>query len=269
MSGKSNGDNGYYGGKGQIFRQLINEIPPHETYIAGFLGHDAVMRNKRLAARNVGIDLDAAPLRRMAKEMCGEEIRGDGVFAVPEELEDMGIGRAMEVSVSFCKDEGADTEARYDFIRACVLTWLAKHEWDGGEFLYLDPTYLWETRSSLTSGYKYELSKEQHEKLLDVILGLPINVMISGYWSELYQETLKDWRSKRMQAVTRAGVVRTEYIWMNYDPPSRLHDYRWLGDDYRERERIKRKVTRWRDKLEGMDLLERQALMSALEDVGL
>jgi DNA adenine methylase len=29
-----------------------------------------------------------------------------------------------------------------------------------------------------------------------------------------------------------------------------LHDYRYLGEDFRERERIKRKKQRWTDRLE-------------------
>ena len=32
----------------------------------------------------------------------------------------------------------------------------------------------------------------------------------------------------------------TEYLWCNYPAPMALHDYRYLGKDFRERERIKR-----------------------------
>jgi hypothetical protein len=53
------GENSYPGGKGQVFRWLINEIPPHRRFISLFLGHCAIMRNKRPAAVNVGLDLDA------------------------------------------------------------------------------------------------------------------------------------------------------------------------------------------------------------------
>ena len=53
---------------------------------------------------------------------------------------------------------------------------------------------------------------------------------------------------------------------MNYPPPTRLHDYRYLGDNYRQRERIKRKKQRWAAKWARLDILERQAILSALED---
>jgi DNA adenine methylase len=46
-----------------------------------------------------------------------------------------------------------------------------------------------------------------------------------------------------------------------------LHDYRYLGDDFRERERIKRKTKRWTAKLQSMPILERQALLSAIDVV--
>ena len=260
---------GCYGGKGQIYRQLINEMPPHEVYVAVFCGHDSVMRNKRPAGLNIGIDLDSVALQWMANEVCPHpastlgELRGDGVLAMPDELEEMGIGRYMEVSALF--EWG---QSRWEFVRACGMRWLENREWVGNEFVYCDPPYLWETRSSLTSGYEYEMSKGDHERLLDVLLDLSCNVMVSGYWSELYGEMLAGWRVKTMRAMTRGGVVRKEYIWMNYDAPVKLHDYSWLGDDYRERERIKRKIGRWKRKLGEMDLLERRALMSALEGMG-
>lgn len=48
----------YDGGKGNIFRHLINQMPPHDTYVAAFAGSDAVALNKRPARRNVLIDRD-------------------------------------------------------------------------------------------------------------------------------------------------------------------------------------------------------------------
>ena len=51
-------------------------------------------------------------------------------------------------------------------------------------------------------------------------------------------------------------------------PPLELHDYAYLGDNYRERERIKRKKTRWVAKLRGMDELERRAILWAIRESG-
>ena len=50
----------YQGGKSGygVYQKIINQIPPHEIYIEPFLGDGGIMRNKRLAVRNIGIDLD-------------------------------------------------------------------------------------------------------------------------------------------------------------------------------------------------------------------
>lgn len=87
--------------------------------------------------------------------------------------------------------------------------------------------------------------------------------MISGYWSELYAQTLKDWRTLSFPGVTRGGPAR-EYLWTNFPEPVELHDYRYLGAGFRERERIKRKKQRWAEKLRKMPLLERLALLAAV-----
>ena len=84
-------------------------------------------------------------------------------------------------------------------------------------------------------------------------------VQLSGYDSPLYRSHLRDWRLVQFQAATRRGMV-TECLWMNYGVPEALHDYRFLGSDFRERERIGRKARRWVDRLCSLPRLERQAI---------
>lgn len=48
----------YPGGKGKIYPHLLNLMPPHQTYIETHLGGGAVMRHKRPASRQIGIDVD-------------------------------------------------------------------------------------------------------------------------------------------------------------------------------------------------------------------
>lgn len=50
----------YPGGKGKCYQRLINLMPPHATYIESHLGGGAVLRHKRPAQRNIGIDVDAS-----------------------------------------------------------------------------------------------------------------------------------------------------------------------------------------------------------------
>jgi hypothetical protein len=82
----------------------------------------------------------------------------------------------------------------------------------------------------------------------------------------MYAKALKGWNSIRYQAMTRGGSQATEWVWFNFPPPVALHDYRYLGKNFRERERIKRKKARWTARLERMPVLERQSLLAAIED---
>ena len=52
---------GYPGGKSGpgVYHRLINLMPPHAVYCEPFLGGGAVMRLKRPAAYNIGVDLDS------------------------------------------------------------------------------------------------------------------------------------------------------------------------------------------------------------------
>lgn len=149
-----------------------------------------------------------------------------------------------------------------------ALAFLAGYAWRGDEFVYCDPPYLMSTRSSARPIYRHEFATiEQHRALLTLLRTLPCAVAISGYWSPLYELELVGWRAITFQTVKHSGHVATEYLWMNYPEPLELHDYRYLGRSYRERERIKRKQQRWRARLRAMPALERYALLSVLTDL--
>jgi len=50
----------YPGGKNGsgVYQKIINQMPPHKIYVEPFLGGGAVMRYKRPAGTNIGIDKD-------------------------------------------------------------------------------------------------------------------------------------------------------------------------------------------------------------------
>jgi DNA adenine methylase len=154
---------------------------------------------------------------------------------------------------------------RWQFHVGDGIAFLQNYPFHGGELVYCDPPYLHSTRRD-PGLYRYEMTDHQHEALLAVLLRLPCLVCISGYWSALYADTLSTWRVCSFQAQTRRGVV-TEYLWCNYPAPTALHDYRYLGKNFRERERIKRMTARWVNRLQAMPILQRQALQAALAQV--
>jgi len=149
-------------------------------------------------------------------------------------------------------------------IHGDAISFLRGYDWRGDELVYCDPPYLIETRSCQRPLYRHEFTEEQHIELLRLIKCLPCMVMISGYYSELYATALNRWRAARFTTTTRGGNIAEEWVWMNFPPPLELHDYRYLGRNFRERERIKRKKLRWLNRLHRMDSLERHAIMMAI-----
>lgn len=227
----------YPGGKAGdgVYQKIINLMPPHRVYVEPFLGGGAIMRLKRPAAASIGIDAD------------GDVVQMWKGAIIPPNLTVLhGNALGLDWLVYLVTVGDADPKST---------------------LIYCDPPYLMSTRRQHRQIYRYELSDADHVRLLTILRGLPCMVMISGYWSDLYATTLHDWRSVRFQARTRGGSMATEWVWMNFPEPLELHDYSFLGDDFRERERIKRKVRRWERRLKDMPVLERHAMMGAISQL--
>jgi hypothetical protein len=224
---------GAKGGEG-VYHTIISQMPPHEVYIEPFVGSGAVLRFKRPAAFSIAVDADA-----------------------------MVIGYWQRSERARRPDR---RDASPTFICGDGIRFLAEYPWKGGELVYCDPPYLMETRSCQRDYYRKEFTDEDHKRLLAVLVELPCPVLLSGYWSTLYDEALQGWRLLTFQTMTHRGVA-TECLWMNFPPPCMLHDYQYLGAGYRERERIKRKKLRWQKMLSKMPALERAAVIEAVEEM--
>jgi site-specific DNA-adenine methylase len=235
----------YKGGKAGagVYQQIINQIPPHEVYIEPFLGGGAVLLAKKRAAASIAIDCDGDVVSRF------EGIANSGGIA--------GV----------------------TFICGDAISYLQNQRYERSTFVYCDPPYLFDVRSSKRRIYTHEFGDvDQHEKLLAVLKSLPLPasrgqagcmVAVSGYWSSLYESSLPatdGWRSISFNAKTRAGVAR-EWLWMNYPEPVELHDYSYLGQNFREREKITRQKKRWRARLLRMDKLQRYALLLSIAEL--
>jgi len=225
----------YPGGKNGagVYQRIISLMPPHDIYIEPFLGGGAVMRLKRPARLNIGTDLAASAIAAM-----------DAPYTKNGEASSFRFQ---------CRDG---------------IEFLKSYLFSGGELVYCDPPYLAETRTDRRL-YEHEMSDVDHRRLLRVAIALPCMVMISGYESTMYKKLLAGWNHICYQSMTRGGYPMTEWLWFNFPAPIALHDYRYLGEGFRERERIKRKKRRWVARLENMPTLERQALLSAIADSGI
>ena len=92
-------------------------------------------------------------------------------------------------------------------------------------------------------------------------------MLISTYQNALYFCHLKDWNRITFNSTTRNGS-REEVLYMNYtNEDGILHDYRFLGDSFRERERIQRKINRWVSRLEQLPAKERNAILTSLKKI--
>ena len=83
--------------------------------------------------------------------------------------------------------------------------------------IYADPPYVLSTRKQRQ--YNVEMADDtQHEELLAALLVHPGPVMLSGYESDLYNDTLKGWAKLHHKAQSECGGARVETLWLNYDP---------------------------------------------------
>lgn len=278
---------GYPGGKSGagVYQTIINLMPPHTVYIEPFLGGGAVMRLKRPALLNIGVDLVASselPISAAIAFSDGSRARSSFLTV------GSGSGKTDDVSSSLyplvktaddrsspgplVKTAGGRSRigktggagSCFLFFQRDGIEFLRSYPFTGSELVYCDPPYLASTRSGGRL-YRHEMTDTQHSALLGVLRSLHCMVMLSGYWSALYGRALRRWNRVSFQAMTRGGAA-TEWVWFNFPRPVALHDYRYLGENFRERERIKRKKARWTARLGRMPVLERQALLGAISE---
>lgn len=231
----------YPGGKNGsgVAQAIINQIPPHRVYIEAFLGSGAIMRMKRPAQISVGVDVDETVVSQW--KSCPNINDGAAAWVIP--------------------DGGT-------VIHSDALSFLETYPWNGDEFVYADPPYLFDARSSKRRIYTHEFGNvAEHIRLLNILKAIPARVAISGYEHPLYAELLNDWRTITFNTIDRAGNVKVEWLWMNYQQPEELHDYRYLGKNFRERERLTRIRKRWVARLQKMPIQERLMLSAAIAEV--
>lgn len=245
----------YPGGKNGagIFQRLINLIPRHRILISAFAGHCGIVRNIRPAEHTIVIDPDPDVCQWWSDWRRGPK------------------GRALEVhncdSIEWLRfrfglTEYSDASKRGSAAsRLPVTPNLAAGD---GTFIFSDPPYVLSERSH-GKQYAHELCDDGHGRLLEVLTRIPSSkalIMLCGYDSPLYA-SLERWRSIDHRVPTRGGL-QDERIWMNYPETDSLHDFRYIGNSRRERERIRRRQKNWREQLNAMGDRERAAMLAVL-----
>jgi DNA adenine methylase len=84
---------------------------------------------------------------------------------------------------------------------------------------YVDPPYVFSTRTDARADYAHELSDDKHRDLLAFLRTLQGKVILSGYRSPLYDAALPDWYRVQREHLADGARKRIEVLWMNFAPP--------------------------------------------------
>ncbi len=145
-----------------------------------------------------------------------------------------------------------------------AVAFLEGYSFKGQELVYADPPYVPETRRR-AKVYNCDYSKKDHIRLLRCLVSLPCKVMLSGYDCDLYNRELGGWHKVSFLAKTHVEM-REETVWMNFETPSRLHDSRYLGETFRNRQTIQRRQTRLHTRIQSLSPLERHELLRWMQE---
>lgn len=163
-------------------------------------------------------------------------------------------------------DKIAYTAATVTFTRLHYQNLLKRFD-NGSEhrIFYFDPPYLMDTRSYKKPIYKHEWNDQDHKEFLQAVTAMKCRAMISHYPHPMYDEALSKWRVIQYNTMTRAGV-RAENLYMNFKQPVLLQCPQVVGENFTDRQRIKRKVERLIKRLDNEPPQERAAILSSIID---
>lgn len=88
--------------------------------------------------------------------------------------------------------------------------------------IYADPPYVLSTRYGAKKQYRHEMTDGDHVELLEALKAHTGPVIISGYASELYDDSLPGWYKAKKKARTQTAAEREEILWMNFEPTQQI-----------------------------------------------
>lgn len=218
----------YKGSKGGegVYQRIINLVPPHRIWWEIFAGSAIVTKMIRAAEQSFVTEAEPLQAGRLKKELKDRAVVYN--CAGSQKIDEICSG-------------GVDT------------------------FIFADPPYLKETRTYQRDIYKVEWSRDDHWKWIQWCKSRGERIMITHPICDMYMIELKGWNRVTYTYNSRQGL-RDNCIWMNYEKPEELHDYRYCGHNKTERQRIQRKIERELSKLSTLKAIERNAIIQAIVD---
>ena len=241
----------YFGGKegNGVYQTIINHIRPHVNYLEWCLGGGAVYRYKRPSKYSYLNDLNENVYTEWKNFFVNEE--------------------KMKVII---EGNYYNKQTRITLTNVCVMKLLKQYVgFPDKTVIFLDLPYPHFTRTSNTR-YKHELTNKQHEiilkQCLQIVKKYPLtDILITCYKNKLYDKILAGWYTTEYDTITRAGKKRKECLYYNFKKPTELHDYRYLGNNFYKRQKMRQKINRYVKKLSALPEIERNAIMFNLNEI--
>ena len=248
---------GYPGCKGGagVYQQIISHIPQCKILYIPFLGHCGITRNINRPYKLVLNDKDPVVVEAWKEALLASGfILNNGVTAeIQREKFELDLIYLFEDDRSdtlislFCGDAIPQMKYFGQFEQVVI---------------YADPPYPMHTRKKQTKIYREESSPKLHRDLLSIIKKMTARVILSSYKNDLYDNTGMNHHS--FPSMTRGGAA-VESIYYNFDLNDvKLQDYRYLGLNFKDRERIRLKIKRHVARLRGLPIQERNAILEAI-----
>lgn len=221
----------YFGGKSGngTYQTIINNIPPHDIFMSLYLGNCGIVRHIKEAKFNLLNDIDPEVMQNWGKLQLPSwyKLTNHSALSIIERIN--------------------------DFIPPGI----------GSVFIFLDPPYRKDSRKCQADIYKFEVDEKHHTDLLSQINAIKRHkVMITHYPDPVYDAALKHWNKVDFYSMTRNGIA-LERMYMNYDLiDNLLHDYSYIGKDFREREAFERIRKNLSKKLKRLPDALRNAIIS-------
>ena len=130
----------------------------------------------------------------------------------------LGGGAIMKRKPAALRNIGIDRDARaldafecdypVELVHGCAHRYLAEFEFQGSELVYSDPPYLKRTRTSRRR-YRFDYEEADHVALLELLKGVPCQVMVSGYPSTLLRIPVQADHRIRRKPITHSDSSRS------------------------------------------------------------
>jgi DNA adenine methylase len=223
----------YHGGKNQsgTFQRIINIIPVHDIYIELFAGSAAIYNNIDGCSLSILIDINP--------KTC-------------ENLRNNALPGAIIKNIDALQ-----------FLQCSVDLINFLHDTTRGVFIYCDPPYPFSVRRSTADIYKFEMRDPQHVTLLKLLQRLNCYVTLSSYKNKLYDDNLKSWNFFQFYNQTRVGKA-LECVYYNFELSGKLHDYSYIGNDFRQRAAFKIASENFISKFKNMPVVLQNSIIDKL-----